>query len=366
MSKVSISTDVLKELVAKAANGVGKNKMLPLTMMVGVRKDEDVLTVSTTDGENYLTVSRSGIVGDEFNVTVMAERFVGLVSRLTCDVVTLSVEEDCLAIVGGSGRYKIEYCVDADGGMVAFPTPAAGMDETSVVAFDATVIHRILTSVKPSLAVDADDYPQYINYYFDANRVYATDRYKIAELTLDTPLFDAPVLISPQTMQLLKMIPPMETVERICTDTAVCFRTGFPDAITVYCGLIDGADEFAIDAIRGCVNTTLDVVGVCEFPRAQMLQTLDRIMCFVEPYDKNAVTLDFTDQGIRVSSKLVSGYEEVPYVAYDGDAYVCTIDVRMLVSEIKAVVSDTVSLHYGKNTLKIVDDDVVMVLALMD
>ena len=89
---------------------------------------------------------------------------------------------------------------------------------------------------------------------------------------------------------------------------------------------------------------------------------------FVGTYDKNAVDLTFTNQGLQVSSKASSGVEILPYVTSDNQRdFTCSVDILMLVQEVKAISNDLIEIYYGdESSIKLIDGNITIVIALME
>ena len=79
--KFTVSTGVLKSLVAKAMKGASNNKMLPLTNFIEIECKDNILTLTTTDSTNYLYLYEE-LIGDneDFSVVVGANIFSKLIS----------------------------------------------------------------------------------------------------------------------------------------------------------------------------------------------------------------------------------------------------------------------------------------------
>ena len=93
-----------------------------------------------------------------------------------------------------------------------------------------------------------------------------------------------------------------------------------------------------------------------------------RCSLFVGTYDKNAVDLTFTNQGLQVSSKASSGIEILPYVNSENQKdFTCDVDIQMLVQEVKAISNDLIDIYYGDDSsIKFIDGNITIVIALMD
>jgi DNA polymerase III sliding clamp (beta) subunit (PCNA family) len=358
--KITLKTEKLKEMVTRSAKGVGNNKLIPITSLMAIELKDNVLTLITTDATNYLYIVENKVTGDNFYVVVDANIFYKLISKMTCENVTLEIKEGLNALeVKGNGTYKIDLPTDENGEYIKYPDP---YDKLKLVSTDCgtvnkTTIQVILETIKPALAVTLEN-PCYTGYYM-GDSVVATDTYKIADMHVK--MFDEPKLISAELLDLLSVM----TAEKINVEqnnNDIIYIT--PDCIV--CGkLMEGIEDFAIEPIMGLVNTEFD--SVCSVPKNKLLQLLDRVSLFVGTYDKNAVHLTFTERGLQVSSKATSGVEIVEYVSStDFKSFTCAIDIQMFMQEVKAISNDVIEIHYGEDTsIKMIDGNITILIALM-
>ena len=358
---VTIKTDRLKEMVTRAAKGASCNKLIPLTSLMGIELEDGVFRLITTNATNYLYVREQGIAGDDFKVSVPVDVFVKLIARTTSENVVLSVSDNALT-VKGNGSYKIELPMDEDAGeVIKFPDPLSKVifNDTETKEINLSTIKVILNSLRPALAVTMED-PCYTGYYVGSS-VIATDTYKIACMDVDS-LFGDDVLISSELMDLFNVM----TSEKITVDRSgnvIVF--GSPDCV-IYGNIMEGIEDFAVDAICGLVDTHFD--SVCKMPKNAVLQVLDRLSLFVNQYDKNGIYLIFTNEGLQIKSKSASGVETIPYFeSNDFKPFACCIDIEMFMSQLKAQSVDMVELHYGlDNAIKMIDGNITHVIALLE
>lgn len=358
--KFTMSTEKLKEMVSRAVKGVGNNKLIPLTSLMAITLKNNRFILTTTDATNYLYIIEDKILGEDFYAVVDANVFSKLISKMTCEHVILEIREDlnCLQ-VKGNGTYKIELPVDENGEYIKYPDPYSKVSEVQDCGvINRTTISVILDTIKPALATTLEN-PCYTGYYV-GNNVLATDTYKIA--SLDLKLLDNAKLISSEMMDLLAVM----NTEKIKVDIVnndIIYST--PDCI-VMGKLMEGLDEFAIDPIMELVNTEFE--HSCSIPKSALLQLLDRLSLFVGTYDKNAIYLTFTQEGLQISSKAASGVEIIDYVSSkDFTDFTCAIDIQMLTNEVKAIQSDVVDIQYGEdNAIKLVDGNITIIVALLE
>lgn len=357
-SGIELRTDKLKEMVSRAVKGASFKSILPLTSMMAIELKDHKLTLKTTDYTNYLYIVEDKVEGDDFYVVVLADKFASLISKMTSENVTLTLKSNALEVVG-NGKYLIELQQEDDGEMVQFPDPRAEADlEPLENEIQLTTIMSILNTAKPSLATTLEN-PCYTGYYC-GERVLATNTYKICGM--DLQLWEEPRLISPEMMNLLAVM----TAENISVDAAgdeLMFSS--PDCV-IYGRTMEGIEEFQVDDIEGVLD--MQFPSMCKLKKSHVLQLLDRLSLFVTSFDKSEVDLAFMKEGLQVSSKAMSGTEMIKYMESEDFAdFICSADIEMLTSQVKALAGDVVELWYGEESaLKLVEGNTVQVLSLQE
>lgn len=363
--KLVINTAELKEMVSKAEKGAGNNKLLPITSLMGIKYD-DKLTLTTTDGTNYLCVTKDVTTGDDltatevFNVAVAVDRFAKLIARMTSEKVTLEVMDNALQVTG-NGTYKIELPYDENGEVVKYKNPADKLMKSEVLEegnINVATVKQVIASVKPALAVTSE-VPCYMNYYV-AEKVVGTDTYTIADL--ENKVFDNPTLVSPELMNLVSLTGAVQMAYTIYKDGNIKFVA---DDCQVYGRCSDGLDEYAINAINKLLDK--DMQSKCEVSKDSLLQLLDRLMLFVTPYDKNGVTLTFTEDALLIESLNFSGTEEIKYLSMANvEQFTCTIDIQILQTQVKASLGSNLEIYWGSNSaIKLKSGNLSQILALL-
>ena len=356
--KMTISTSVLQNMVAKAMKGASCNKMIPLTGLMAIELVDHTLTLTTTDATNYLYVREFKVEGDDFYVVIQAEMFAKLISKLTCEKVSLELKDNTLT-VKGNGKYSIELPLDEEGELIKYPNPltSVGM-RGEEIQVNLSTVKLILNTAKAALA-NTLEVPCYTGYYI-GDKIVATDTYKICGI--DIKMWDEPALISPEMLNLLDIF----TDEKF-----VAIRKGnmmlFESAnCTVYGTLMDSIDDYQIEAISGLIEQ--DFESSCKITKSALLQLLDRLALFVSPYDKNGIYLTFTRDGLQIESKQANSVEVIPFAeSLNFHNFTCCIDIEMLHSQVKANAGDGITIYYGdESAIKIADGNVTQVIALLE
>lgn len=360
-----MNTAAFQNMVAKAVKGAGMNNDLLMTQLMSISLKDNRLTLETTDSNNYLYVRQDKVAGDDFSVVVMADKFAKLISRLTCQEVTLEIplakagELDKL-VIKGNGRYTLELPYDENGDLISMPDP---VEQTTDEFWNAgevklTTIRHILATAKAALLVGKEEMC-YSDYYV-GDRVVATDTYKICGI--DVKIFDEPKLISPQLMDLLDVMS-TENIDIRYKDDVVVFET--PEVV-LYGTVDEGIEDYQIDAISGLLDEQFP--SSCKIEKQPLMQMLDRLSLFVDVFDKNSVYLTFTKEGLMVSSKQDSGSEIIPYKeSTEFHDYTCCLDIDLFKTQVKAYQDDLIEILYGKeNSVKFVSGNTKQIIALAD
>lgn len=358
--ELKIKTYVLQNLLSKAVKGASMNKMIPLTNLLSIRVKEGTLTVTTTDATNYLYVGVKDEDNDDFEVVVVAEIFVKLISKLTSEYVELSVADDILTVVG-NGEYKIELPLNEEGNLITYPDPTESFKPVTELTVSRDDIQRILMTAKASLSTETSAIC-YTGYYI-GSRVVTTDTEVMCGINKDLGFSAKPILVFPSTMDLLDIMTDAEIKVFLDDNNGIMFVTEYCNV----CGkLMDCVDDFQIDVISELLEQ--DFPSSCTFSKTEFLQVLERVALFVGVYDKNCIYLTFTENGLLVQSKQTNSSETLKYASLSNfKTFTCVIDVEMLKTQIKAYSDDRIELQYGReNAVKLVDGDTVQIICLQE
>ena len=359
---LEIKTYKLNNLLTKAVKGASMNKMIPLTNLMSISAKDDRLTIITTDATNYLYVSEADeFEGDEFEVVVVAELFVKLISKLTSEYVELTMEEDEVLTVKGNGEYKIELPLDEEGNLIKYPNPAESFDPTYNFKIKRDDIQKILMTAKASLSTETDAVC-YTGYYI-GDRIVTTDTEVMCGINRDIGFSKSSVLIFASTMDLLDIMTDKLVDCSTDNNNGILFRTS---NCTVCGKVMDCVDDFQIDVISDLLEMDFD--STCKFKKFELMQALERVSLFVGVYDKNCVYLTFTEDVLCIESMRDNSVETLKYESLENyKSFTCCVDVEMLKTQIKAYTSDYVVMQYGRdNAIKLVDDDTVQIVCLQE
>lgn len=353
----TFTTGRLKELVSYAIQGAGFNKLLELSNLIGIRVVNGKLYLNTTDGTNYLSVEDS-CVADDMDITVNAELFSKLISKINSDTVDMDIIDNTL-VISGNGKYTLELVPDENGDALSFPDKFPE-EVTEIGKISATDLVAINTTVKTSLSQVAGSV--YSSYYF-GDLVASTDRAMMS--IFNRKIFDTPYLLDKRFVELLGIGTTDVTISKADKQLVAEERLSEKCVIKICTTVADNTSEFNVDGVNKFM--ALEVNSFCRFKKAQMLELLDRLSLFVSKFDDGAIELHFTDKYIEVSSMASNGIESVDYTeSKDATDMTIKINIDRLRNQLKSYNADIVDLYYGSEIcIKLVDGDMTQIIALI-
>lgn len=342
--KLTINTNQLQNMLNKAIKGVGANKLIPITSMIGIKGKGRTLKVISTDATNYLYITETIEVPDELDlsITVDADLLFKLVGKTTSPHISLEVQDKTL-VVAGNGVYKLELPLDENGDPVDFPDPLDGVKiNKAFTKIPLATVQEVIQSLKPSLAVNMSN-PCYTKYYF-GDIIIGTDTFMISELDKGV-MKKTPRLLTREFLDLISL-GSTDTSLSIGGDWLVA--SSDKGSILVCCKDSIDLEDFNIKGIEAMLKT--EYPAWCEVNTQELLSVLDRLSLFVGLYDDDVITLTFTEDGLEITSVNDSGAELVEYREQNGDmGQEFRINLDQLLTQIKTYPEDIVRIYYGED-----------------
>ena len=353
--ELEVNTKKLQGLVSKAMKCASCVADIPLTSMMALQVVDNTLTVTTTDENTYLYLSEP-CEGEDFYVVVDVGIFSKLISKITSENVTLEVVDGTL-VVNGNGKYVLELPYNGEGELVKFPEPRSKADgETSKVSL--STLKMIQATASASLDTTKGYHGCYTGYYMGKKAI-TTDSFKIC--IVDTPVFDTPVIVRPETMELVEMLSGEEiTVNK--NDKYILFIS---DRCSIFSQVLPYLEDFQVDSIETVAD--FECANTCNVDKSVLLGVLDRLSLFVTKMDENGIKLQFDDTSLTIESKQTDGVEVIEYEESIklSSPFSCEININKFAEQVKSVLAGVVSIHFGNdNIIKITDGNITKVIAL--
>ena len=317
MDKFIIRSEDLKDVCSKILTAVDSTELSLVTETLELITKDDILTVGVTNREYFAEVKFKLEDVQDFHATVNAMLFLKLVSQITTDTITLSVEDNAL-IVKGNGTYKLPLIFD---GEELLTLPKIDIENPTVnFHINADVLTSILQYNSKELTKGTISKPVQKLYYVDEmGAITFTSGACVNSFTLPQPI---KVLFNNRLVKLFKLF----------KDGNVEFTLGYDpiseDIIQTKVKFSNG--EVSITAILSCDDTLINSVPVQgirgrannDYPysinisKSALLQTINRLTLFnstENAFSKPYGTIEFKNKCMTVYDAKHENCEDVPY-----------------------------------------------------
>lgn len=317
MDKFIIRSEDLKDVCGKILTAVDSTELSLVTETLELIAKDDVLTVGVTNREYFAEVKFQLEDVNDFHATVNAMLFLKLVSQITTDTITLSVEDNAL-IVKGNGTYKLPLIFD---GEELLTLPKIEIENpTATFPISAETLNSILQYNSKELTKGTISKPVQKLYYMDElGAITFTSGACVNSFTLPQPI---KVLFNGRLVKLFKLF----------KEGNVEFTLGYDgisdDIIQTKVRFSNG--EVSITAILSCDDTLVNQVPVQgirgrannEYPysinisKAALLQTINRLTLFnntENAFSKPYGTIEFKDKYMVVYDAKHENCETLDY-----------------------------------------------------
>lgn len=356
----TIKTSTLQDMVSKVIVASSDNKLLPMTSLIELSVKDNKFTLTTTDLTNYFYVSAPDKVDcEDFEFTLIAQKFITLIKKSTSETARLYTTKDNSDHVQFNLKTNGDYILDIayeNNDIITFPKH----DLESCVFDQETRLStiKILLQFNRSSLSTSSELPA-IQSYYCGDTVLTSDGMKACRT--DVKLFDKPILITPQFMDILGVMTE-EKIEVAITDDYTVFKSGDD---MVYAPVTLGIETFPVKPLNNLIDNKFS--SSCKVPKDVVLSILDRMLLFVSKYDQKSIYLIFTPDGLIFRSKKGDAKELLPYVESENFVeYQCLIQINRLRDQVNTQSAEFIDIAYGNDTaIKINSDIVTQVVALM-
>lgn len=335
--EIKLKTSILQDLVNKSVKGMGTNKMLPITEMIGININGPKISLLSTDGSNKVEVMGT-IEGntESIQAAVAGKTFANLIQKTTTENVTLIFEDNKLT-VKGNGTYTFPLSIDEDDDLVKMSSiDVEGLDTKEVLSKDLKQSYDIN---KESVALTMET-PAYTGFYYDKDGAITTNSLKVSYIK--NSLFNNPVLLFKSFAALFELFEE-ETVKIAENNSAVFVIT---PSLVIKGQKKTEVLEFPVDQIKTLLDTSIS--HQARVNKQSLLNLLERVALFITPYDKNNIRIDFTKDGMRVWTIDGNSNELLPYIdSTDQVEQTIKVDITSFKALISSNPDEELLIHYG-------------------
>lgn len=362
LTKVTVPTVVLRDLVSRAVKGSTNVDLIPWSSVMQIKAEGGKLYAKTTDNVNYLTTF-SEVACDDFEILVQSKIFSQTVSKLTSVDTTFIIEGNKVT-VEANGKYNISLVVDVDGSTAQFPsvevTPIGGSFHLKPEEV------KSILSLNKSCKAEKTEVPAIVReYYADASRVVTTNYYKACSNPIK--LTDSPVGISSNVMDLVSNVVDDSGVDVYQDSEHIVFESTVGKLVGKKVSQTDLAEYPAQDLIS-LIDSNLPSAVLMN--RTMLIQAVDRMCLFIDAYKQNKLSLTFTPDGLNLYSEETDSSELVRYISVSTpitENVSFSVDGVFLKSELSACDKEDLTVRFSNEVgLQIVCGEVTLMLGLLN
>ena len=345
LTKVTLQTAILKDLVAKAVKGSTMNPVIPLSCFMQVKVQDGVLYIRTTDNINFVTTKKEVENTPNFEIVVESKQFSATISKLSSEYTSLTIDGNSLTIEAGTGRYNMPLSVDSDGSNIKFPEPEfTPIGGSRVVT--PTEMKAILSYNKASKA-ESREMPAIFNYYVDNECVITTNKTKACASAIS--FTEQPACIPPNLMELLPTVMDESGITIQENEDSILASSTIG---TVYGKKCLPADVEVFPAAGAKSLFSQNASKEVSVPKQDLLNVLDRMLLFVDTLQYFRVDVTFTKDTLKiydVNSKSVETISLLPNDLEEFDPITLPIDAKEFYAQVATVIPTVVNIGVTEN-----------------
>lgn len=350
---IQIETNTLKDILNKVGRCASNDKTAPMTQLMHIYAKGDILQFTTTNEVDTCiytyTLGENEVEFGEFDVTVMVDQFIKLISKFTSATVNIKLSDTGNEIlILGNGNYKLALPLDGSHPIV-YPEIKASLDSATdkyvgpiynlIAAAKCTegALTKITSDIPP------EDYPR-TNYYFDSTGCVTLDGFK-ASWYRDENLLAFNTLLHPSTIKLLPILDATGRDVEVYKSTTgeIIFKN---DVITLISKEARGLDVFPYEVATSLIDSPIE--ASVQVAPGHFLSALDRLKLFIGMDDDNCIKLVFSDKGLFAYNCATSCSEQISAEALED--FDCFVDIDNLMTQLKAFDSaEPINLGFGND-----------------
>lgn len=362
LTKITVPTVVLKDVVGRAIKCSTMEDGIPMTTLMQLQVSSGKLFVRTTNNIDFFTAF-ADVDSPDFDVIVNAKLFSQTVSKLTSETTSFVLENNILTIEA-NGKHNIRAEVEADGSKLNFPT----LDiEPSGNTYHITQEEiKSILSLNKSCKGEKGCIPAIAsNYYADNTRIISTNMYKACSNPI--VISDSPILLRPFVMELISAVADESGLDVYQNDTHIVFESTKGKLVGVKCDS-ESLPEFPAKPLANLLDTAL--ASSVSMNRTTLVQAVDRMCLYVDSFENNRVTLTFKADEVELKSPKTNSIETVKYITAITPVtseVTFNVDAQFLKNELVACDREAITVRFSDEVgLQLVCGDITLMLSLLN
>lgn len=352
---ITLKTNIIKDLTSKINKGIEGERTVRVSELLELEVINDKLILSVTNTQFYLSIELSNQVNsaDTLHVTIDADTFIKLVSKTTTDEIILDTKDGNL-LYKGNGEYIFPLELDQNGEIKTLPKIEINPQSTFDIMGDT--LYSIYSFGSHELVNDVPvDAVQKYYYVDNLGAITYTESPYLNNFNLPVP-FRA--LINDRLAQLFSLF----RNKRVSVGISKEVNDGlYQNKISFTCENLSLVSYLPDDSIinkypaNECRQLQSNPYpGKVTINRALLADALDRLNIF-SVKDGNVVLkkagkINFTNDGLEITSIVDKNKEFIPYVNKDNYySYSCYMNLSQLQRHAKANSEVNIEVNYGND-----------------
>ena len=347
---IAIRTEELNLICAKILNAVETNGLSEITELVELRLKDKDFCLQVTNREYFVRVKLATDIQEEFHATVKAETFLKLISKVTTEFVTLSIEGNSL-LVAGNGKYNIPLVYEND---EVLTLPEIKLNNiTNSFKIPGATLNSIYVYNSRQFAMGSAVNPIQNSYYIDdKGAITFTTGATVNKFNLPSKIS---LLLSPKIVKLFKLFKNDDIEFEISQEMAVNVpqtKINFksPDVeLTAVLAMNDSdIQKFPVQQIRDRAFSDYDNTIVIN--RNELLQAIDRLLVFSNNSLNKYGRFEFAADKVTIKDYSENNQESITYVNLTTiDQYKCILDFNDVKLVLETTKDEFVNLSFGNH-----------------
>ena len=351
---MKIRLDTIQKPCSTISAAVDAKSISQLTEVLELEVVDNVLHISVTNKEYFVTVNIPIDDAEQLHATVDAELFTKLISRITTEYVQLSVTDKFL-VIEGNGTYKLPLIFE-DSTMMVLPKIVVN-NITSEFDISSDLLNSIMNSNSRQLDVGVISNAVQKYFYVD-NKGAITFTSGATVNTFELPE-DIKLLLNSRIVKLFKLFENeqvhfkygTENLSEEIVQTRISLTTP-----TVSLSAVLSCDDtmlrsVPVDRIRSLASGELPYT--VSIPRGNFLETLERFSLFSQDAMLSSACLEFNRDHVTVSDSKKNSLEKVMYETANNnisEPYATMIDIIELTKMLDSNRTKNVHVSFGNNS----------------
>lgn len=364
-----VKTEELQNVCQKILNAIDNNKLSTLTEMLEIVSENGVLYLNVTNREYYVQCKIDVQTEETLHATINASAFLKLVSQITTEDITLTVENNNCLKVFGNGVYSFPIVFENDT-MLTLPKILM-QNVTSEFNIETSILNSIASFNTKQLSLGYISKPIQKLYYIDnSGAVTFTTGACINNFHLAN---DVKLLLNSKIVKLFKLFMTDDVTFKIghyqLSQDIIQTVVEFSNDNVCITALLAYSDELynsiPIDNIRARANTLFPYAVI--FDKSALTQALNRLSIFASNKSTmNYSIFEFEQDKVTIYDIHKQNHEEIHYSNENTnitDKYTLIVDTNELKSCIDMFNDQYVNFRFGdKQAISISKDNVTYII----